>query len=174
MVAGPELRAIAPVPDGGFVAIGAGGPETVPLFSVDGTDWSMGLLSVDLVSLPGEAATVARFADHVYALGTSRSGSLAVWRSSDGRAWSAVDVPLIPSVEIRGARVFDGRLLIVGSTATGPLSVAMTRDAAFEIQPVDVSSGPDGRASFFDVTGSAGRIVAVGVQGADAAVWVSE
>lgn len=173
-----ELRAVAPLPAGGYIALeAAAGPWTLPLFSADGRVWSAMDIDVgpggDPPFLRGEAATLARFDAHVYAVGTGATGALVLSRSTDGRVWAGFDVPTISSVEIHAARVVEGRLLMLGSTAAGPLSLSMTEGGVFEVQPVDTSPGLAGPATFYDVAGSAGWMVAVGTRGADAALWAS-
>lgn len=115
----------------GFVAVGGGGSVeglggALAWYSPGGDHWELTLdrhIQRDGSGLRDVVAT----ADGFVAVGDNPTGP-AVWRSSDGRSWSAVDDPSVPAGPTHDAlialAVHDGGLLAIGFASEDDTQVA--------------------------------------------------
>ncbi len=150
--------------EGGFVAVGGSGSieglgGALAWYSSDGQQWD---LTLDRIAMRDGSRLfdVTAFDGRFVAVGQNPSGS-AVWVSTDGRSWSPVADPSVPTGPVHdlvAVAVRDAGLFAIGSSTDGdaqvatawtsPDGVVWTRlavsDTFAEARPVGISTKDDG------------------------------
>jgi hypothetical protein len=176
---------VAPLPAGGFVAVGYVPPDWIPAAwtSSDGLSWSLQFLATSTFTFP---VSVAVGVDGtVVAVG--RSGSLPVaWTSADGVAWQEHQVPVLggDGIAERMTTIVAGAHGYVAGGSVGP--ELFDRHARLWTSPDGVAwkPVPDDPAAFANaevrsITAFGDGFVAVGVVGtaqkpSGAVTWTSD